>query len=291
MTLPAPVEVHVKRALQAKTLAVRPVAGGSIHRAVRVDTGSRQAFLKFGQGPAIRRSLHDEADGLRRLAALDGVRVPDVLAAGEHEDWAWLLLPWIEPGNAPLDTACGQLVASLHAHPAERWGLDRDNSIALLVQENAPMEDGNAFWAERRLLAGARMAHDAGALPGDARRSIETLAHRLVAGELGQPREPCWLHGDLWCGNVLVDAHGEPWLIDPAVHAGDPRVDLAMTGLFGGFRKGFRQAWEERHGTREDDALREQVYVVWPLLVHAALFGASYGTQAGAAAAQALRLA
>ena len=46
------------------------------------------------------------------------------------------------------------------------------------------------------------------------------------------------LHGDLWAGNRLIDAHGRNWLIDPAVHWGHREVDLAVVG---------DRAWIERY--------------------------------------------
>jgi fructosamine-3-kinase len=79
----------------------------------------------------------------------------------------------------------------------------------------------------------------------------------------------------LWSGNVLADAAGRPWVIDPAAYGGHREVDLAMLALFGappGALEAYREVaplsagWQERVG----------LYQLLPQLVHVLLFGGSY---------------
>ena len=65
--------------------------------------------------------------------------------------------------------------------------------------------------------------------------------------------------------------------IDPAVYAGDPIVDIAMTKLFGGFPASFYEGYEEVSpisGSEID--VKIELYQLYYLLVHVALFGKSY---------------
>ncbi len=55
--------------------------------------------------------------------------------------------------------------------------------------------------------------------------------------------QPSLLHGDLWGGNWLIGAPGEPVLIDPVVYFGDRETELAMSHLFGGFPDDFFQTY------------------------------------------------
>ena len=96
---------------------------------------------------------------------------------------------------------------------------------------------------------------------------------------------PARLHGDLWSGNVLWSADGA-WLIDPAAHGGHRETDLAMLALFGcphldAVLGAYDEAAPLADGWRE----RVPLHQLFPLLVHAALFGGGYGAQAAAAAA------
>lgn len=268
---------------QPPPLAMEPVAGGCVHAAWRIRGPRCDHFIKTAATPSAIASLVAEADGLRRLAALPNIAVPAVIALLQVDTEAALVLPWIDVDpTAALGEAVGHAVAALHACAAPTWGMDADNRIALLEQPNTPLVDGDTFWAERRLRAGVALACNRDALRSRDIDDITRLAEVLERGIPGsRPLDPVWLHGDLWSGNVVVDRSGRPWLIDPAVYGGDPRVDLAMANLFGGFTPAFGRAWREAHGVRPDDGLRDRLYRLWPLLVHAALFGGGYGAEAG----------
>jgi fructosamine-3-kinase len=77
---------------------------------------------------------------------------------------------------------------------------------------------------------------------------------------------------------------GRPWPIDPSAYGGRREVDLAMLALFGGVGSrafaAYHEAWPLATG-HED---RVPLYQLYPLLVHAVLFGGDYGKRAMAAA-------
>jgi len=109
----------------------------------------------------------------------------------------------------------------------------------------------------------------------------------LAAGDpdLSGPPEPvARLHGDLWAGNVLWTAGGAV-LIDPSAHGGHRETDLAMLALFGApFLDRAVAAYDARWPLAEGWRDRVGVHQLYPLLVHAVLFGAGYGAQAVAVA-------
>jgi fructosamine-3-kinase len=102
----------------------------------------------------------------------------------------------------------------------------------------------------------------------------------------GAPEPSARLHGDLWSGNVMADAGGRPWLIDPSCYGGHREVDLAMLRLFGGPSEQVFAAYAERAPLADGWRERVELYQLLPLLVHALLFGGSY---VGAAERVALR--
>jgi fructosamine-3-kinase len=129
------------------------------------------------------------------------------------------------------------------------------------------------------------IAGDAGALPPGAAADLERLCDRLP--ELcGPPEPPARLHGDLWSGNVLARSDGSPCLVDPAAYGGHREIDLAMLALFGSpgmvdrVRSAYDAAWPLAAGHEE----RVGLWQLFPLLVHAALFGGGYGHSAQAVA-------
>jgi len=111
--------------------------------------------------------------------------------------------------------------------------MDRDNFIGLLPQSNATLPDWASFYRERRLEPQLHMAALRGRASAAVQRGFERLFARMPS-ILGTAEPPARLHGDLWGGNVYVEARGAPCLIDPAVYGGHREVDLAMLRLFGG---------------------------------------------------------
>jgi fructosamine-3-kinase len=99
--------------------------------------------------------------------------------------------------------------------------------------------------------------------------------------ELAGPAEPpARLHGDLWGGNVLADARGEGWLIDPVAYGGHREVDLAMLQLFGAPSPRILDSYREAAPLAEGHEDRIGLWQLFPLLVHAALFGGHYRASA-----------
>ncbi len=92
------------------------------------------------------------------------------------------------------------------------------------------------------------------------------------------------MHGDLWSGNVLPDAGGRPWLIDPIAYGGHREVDLAMLRLFGGPSRRVFDAYREAAPLAEGHEERVELWQLFPLMVHAVLFGGGYGGSAEAVA-------
>jgi fructosamine-3-kinase len=122
--------------------------------------------------------------------------------------------------------------------------------------------------------AGARVVHRAC-------EQVEELA--------GPAEPPSRLHGDLWAGNVHAGGDGRLWLLDPAAHGGHRETDLAMLALFGCPQlEQLLAAYTDVTPLALGWQQRVPLHQLFPLLVHAVLFGGGYGCGAVAAARAAL---
>ncbi|MEA2254185.1 MAG: hypothetical protein QOG35_230 [Solirubrobacteraceae bacterium] len=290
----------VAAATGRRVVAARRVAGGSINEAwaLHLDGGAR-AFVKTRAG-ALAGEYATEAAGLRWLAD-GGVDVPEVLAVGDGDGGAgavrFLALGWIDEGrlDAAGAEALGRALAALHAAGAPAFGAAPPGAppgadgapapmrIGELRIPNDPAADWPTFYAQRRLAPLARLAAERGALGDAGRRAVERVCERI--GELAGPAEPpARLHGDLWGGNVLAGADGRARLVDPAAYGGHREVDLAMLRLFGTPSERVFAAYEEAAPPAAGHRDRVELWQLFPLLVHAALFGGSYGDAAERAA-------
>jgi fructosamine-3-kinase len=219
-----------------------------------------------------------EARGLAWLAEA-GSPVPEVVSLGpDHIATAWVEQgPWTP---AAVEEA-GRAVAAMHRFGAKTFGFDGPGFIGPLPMSNEPAPDWPTFYVERRVLPFLRDAVEHGALPVDGALVIERVCARLD-GLSGPPEAPARIHGDLWSGNVLCDADGQPWLVDPAAHGGHRETDLAMLALFGGgpWSERFVAAYVEVNPLADGWRERRPLHQLHPLLVHAVLFGGSYGRAA-----------
>jgi fructosamine-3-kinase len=266
-------QAAIAAALGAAIADVKPVSGGCISPAWRVALrDGRRCFLKEAPAGAPADLFRAEASALERIAATGSVRVPAVLAWQQ----AWLALEWLEPDRPPHGAwqSLGRAVAHMHGNTVDRYGLDHDNYIGPLPQDNAQASSWAAFWGERRL----RPQLD---------RAARRLGSRTVSrfeellGELGErlgatdADGASLLHGDMWGGNAHMTAAGAA-LIDPSCYYGHREVDLAMAALFGGFPPEFEQAYVAEWPLAPGAEMRRAIYQLYYLLVHVNLFGGSY---------------
>ena len=155
--------------------------------------------------------------------------------------------------------------------------------IGELSLPNDPAPDWPTFYARRRLEPLVALCLERGTLSASGARAVERVCERI--GDLAGPAEPpARLHGDLWGGNVLAGADGRARLIDPAAYGGHREVDLAMLRLFGAPSERVFAAYDEVTPLADGHRERVELWQLFPLLVHAALFGGSYGASVERAA-------
>ncbi len=217
-----------------------------------------------------------EARGLARLRESETIRIPKVLGQGETAEGAFLLLEYLEPGQAgPASwTSFGESLANLHRVSGPHFGLDHDNYIGSLPQSNRQHAAFLPFFIEERIQPQMEHARSQGLLDPKDEGMAGRLYDRLPSLLPEEP--PALIHGDLWGGNFLFDQQGEAYLIDPAVCLAHREMDLAMSKLFGGFSPSFYAAYQERYPLQAGWEERVPLFQLYYLLVHVNLFGQGY---------------
>ena len=129
-------------------VARRPVGGGDINDAYRVELADRRARVREDARATRRRGCSRPRPPASRGCA----RVRCACRACSRVGDAFLALEWLELGGArPDPRALGRGLAQLHALGAPSFGLDRDNFLATLPQDNTREPDWPTFYVERRL--------------------------------------------------------------------------------------------------------------------------------------------
>jgi fructosamine-3-kinase len=276
-------EAAVARATGREVRSLRRVGGGDINDAyaAELEDGGR-AFVKT-RADAPAGEYTAEAAGLRWLAVPNGLGVPEVVGVLDEADAPRLLaLGWLDSGPAGEQAELGRGLAWVHAAGAEAFGGAEPLRIGPLALPNESLPDWASFYAERRLRPLLAPARDRGSLSAGGVRAVESVCER-IADLAGPPEPPARLHGDLWSGNVLWSG-GRPYVIDPVAYGGHREVDLAMLRLFGSPGPHFLAAYEEVAPLAPGHEDRVALYQLFPLLVHAVLFGGGYGSSVERAA-------
>jgi len=270
--------------LGSSVVATAPVAGGDIATAtkLRLSNGTTALMKTLAHAPPD--FFEREAAGLRWLREVEGgVRAPEVLGV----DQECLIIAWVEPGKNGVDAAAGfgRALAATHAATTPDYGGEHDGFIGRLPLPNRTAPTWAEFYATRRLLPYLKLARDREAVTDGEAATIEAVVPRLV--DLVPEEAPARLHGDLWNGNVLWGLEGQVWVIDPAAYAGHREVDLAMLAMFGmpHLPRVF-DAYDEASPLIEGWQDRVGLHQLFPLLVHACLFGGGYGARAAETAAR-----
>lgn len=262
--------------LKEPVVRVKPIHSGYVSDAYSVSTRERRYFLKVSREPVLPDFFLPEKEGLSTLKENFGSNVPQVINVFEVEDLQFLLMEFVESGvpHANFWTTFGHKLAGMHQNTHQSFGWDSDNYIGALAQKNKWDASWVSFFAENRILPLVQQLTDLGFFS----TAQLTQAEKLCA-ELDNilPKErPALIHGDLWSGNFLVDKKGLPVLIDPSISFSHREMDIAMTKLFGGFPREFYESYEQRFPLATGWETRLPVTQLYPLLVHAALFGGSY---------------
>jgi fructosamine-3-kinase len=266
---------RVESARGRRVVEWQSLAGGCVGdvRVARFDDGSRCVAKLAPRG-----GLAIEGWMLDYLAANSRLPVPKVLHAEEQ----LLLLELVDNDggrpNAAGELAVADRLADLHSVTSADFGLERDTVIAALPQPNGRCGLWVEFFRDYRLACMGRRALDAGGITAATFGRLERLCDRL-ADFVAEPAAPSLVHGDVWSGNVLVRGGEVVAFIDPAIYYADAEVELAFISLFSTFGERFYSRYRERRGLSADFfTTRCELYNLYPLLVHATLFGGGYGT-------------
>jgi len=270
------IEAHTGSIIKGFSLT----GGGCINHGGKVTTSlGRVYFLKWNDLRRYADMFVAEAKGLSLLRKANALQVPEVIYVGSAGDFQYLLLEYIEEGSRGRNywKDFGTGLALLHRNTASEFGLDHDNYIGSLPQNNRQCRSGVEFFVEQRLRIQLQVALDQNRIDRGVSKKFDTLFNKITYILSDEPSS--LLHGDLWGGNLMITSKGEPCLIDPAVYYGHREADLAMTQLFGGFDTEFLNSYREQYPLAPGYEERFEIFNLYPLLVHLNLFGPEYRLQ------------
>lgn len=266
--------IHFNNILDDIVIEVYPVSGGCINDCYKLETQKSNYFVKLNGTINL---FEEENKGLDLLRASKTFFIPKVYKFGVFESSNFLLMEWIEEKNKSDNfwNFFAKNLSELHSTTNDKFGLDHDNYIGSLKQSNTYYYDGVEFFINTRLVPQLEKLNSLN--NSSFFKKFDVLFNLL--NEIIPVYQPSLLHGDLWSGNFLIDHNGHACIIDPAVYYGNREADIAMTKLFGGFSEEFYSNYNDYLPMLNGWQERMPIWNLYPLLVHANLFGSSYLNQ------------
>jgi len=257
-----------------------PVKGGSINEAYQLITSAGVFFLKKNHAIKFPKMFEKEAEGLQLLKENCSLRIPEVILAAEIGNEALLVMEFIEGKSVDenedkqLHSALGKGLADLHKSSHEWYGLNHDNFMGSLIQENRFRETMSNFWINNRLKPQIKIAYDGGKFSKNDLQDMERIYEKV--DEIIPQEASALIHGDLWSGNIMFSKDGKPCIYDPAISYSHREVDLAMSNMFNALDPAFYDAYNEAFPLEANWKERIDFWNLYPFLIHVNLFGASY---------------
>lgn len=270
--LDAELKAHIQNTYNIKIKQASVLTGGDINAVYLLETSTEKLVIKVKDAKRYPKMFAAEKAGLETLRSPKVIDVPKPIASGEFQDLSYLLLEYKASAkkNPKFWTRFGEQLAQLHKQSNATFGYSQNNYIGSLPQYNAQSNTAGEFYIDQRLKPQFTLAKQNGFTFNDLEafyKKIKTII----------PEEaPALVHGDLWSGNYLVNHHGDPCLIDPAVAYAPREMDIAMMHLFGGFEPQLFSAYNAVFPLLDGWQDRIKLWQLYYIMVHLNLFGRSY---------------
>ena len=256
--------------------SIEQVHGGDIHSAWRIEFSNKKLFLKRN----IRNKKFLEFEkyclqNLRKYINQENLVIPEVIAYKNIKNIEILLIEWIDMHNFD-QKKLGKGLGELHLKSAESnpkmFGFPVEGFIGTTDQKKG-LEDNwiDCFLNLRiipQLLSLKSRILD--------KEIINKVKEKIKSELLDHKPINALVHGDLWSGNAGMDKSGKGVIFDPASWWADNEVDIAMTKLFGGFRKEFYEEYHRIFPIKNGFEKRIIIYNFYHILNHANMFGGGY---------------
>ena len=256
--------------------SIEQVHGGDIHNAWRIEFSNKKLFLKRN----IRNKKFLEFEkyclqNLRKYINQENLVIPEVIAYKNIKNIEILLIEWIDMHNFD-QKKLGKGLGELHLKSAESnpkmFGFPVEGFIGTTDQKKGLEDNWIDCFLNLRIIP-QLLSLKSRILDKEITNKVK---EKIKSELLNHKPINALVHGDLWSGNAGMDKNGKGVIFDPASWWADNEVDIAMTKLFGGFRKEFYEEYHKIFPIKNGFEKRIIIYNFYHILNHANMFGGGY---------------
>ncbi len=277
----SPIEINeiCKELGETYPKSIEQVHGGDIHSAWRIEFSTKTLFLKKN----IRNKKFLEFEkyclqSLRKHTNKENLVIPEVIAYKNIKNIEILLIEWIDMHNFD-QKKLGKGLGELHLKSAESnpkmFGFPVEGFIGTTDQKKGFEDNWIDCFLNLRIIPQLLILKSTTL----DKEIINKIKEKIISELLNHKPINTLIHGDLWSGNAGIDKSGKGVIFDPASWWADNEVDIAMTKLFGGFRKEFYEEYHKIFPIKVGFEKRIIIYNFYHILNHANMFGGGYLNQ------------
>tara|TARA_A100001388_G_scaffold147896_1_gene109801 strand:- start:317 stop:1195 length:879 start_codon:yes stop_codon:yes gene_type:complete len=264
---------------EAYPKSIEQIYGGDIHSAWQIEFGDKKLFLK--KNNRNKKFLEFEKyclQDLRKYINQKYLVIPQVITYKNMKNIEILLIEWIDMQNFDQKNL-GKGLGEMHLNSSESnpkiFGYPIEGFIGIINQKKGCEDNWIDCFLNLRIIPQLSLLK----LNVLDRETIKKIIEKIKSELLNHEPINSLIHGDLWSGNVGIEKNGRGVIFDPACWWADNEVDIAMTKLFGGFRKEFYEEYHKIFPIKEGFEKRIIIYNFYHILNHANMFGGSYINQ------------
>ena len=256
--------------------SIEKVHGGDIHSSWRIEFSNKKLFLKKN----IRKKKFLEFEkyclqNMRKYVDQENLVLPEVITYKNIENIEILLIEWIDMYNFD-QKKLGKGLGEMHLKSAESnpkmFGSPFEGFIGTTDQKKGWKDNWIDCFLKLRIIP-QLLILESTILD---KEIINKVQDKIKSELLNHKPINSLVHGDLWSGNVGTEKNGKGVIFDPASWWADNEVDIAMTKLFGGFRKEFYEEYHRIFPLKNGFEKRIIIYNFYHILNHANMFGGGY---------------
>ena len=264
---------------EAYPKSIERVYGGDIHSAWQIEFPGKKLFLK--RNNRNKQFLEFEKyclQNLRKYVNQQNLVIPEVIAYKNIKNIEILIIEWIDMQSFD-QKKLGKGLGEMHFNSTESnpkmFGYPVEGFIGSTDQQRGWEDNWIDCFLNLRIIPQLSIL-ESNILE---KETIKKVKEKIQLELLNHKPINTLVHGDLWSGNVGIDKSGKGVIFDPASWWADNEVDIAMTKLFGGFRKEFYEEYHKIFPIKKGFEKRIIIYNFYHILNHANMFGGGYFTQ------------
>ncbi len=256
--------------------SIEEVHGGDIHSAWQIKFANKKLFLK--RNIRKKKILKFEKyclQNLKQYINQENLVIPEVIAYKNLKNIEILLIEWIDMkkfDQKKLGKGLGEMHLKSSESNPKMFGSPVEGYIGTTDQKKGWEDNWIDCFLNLRIIPQLLILKSTTL----DKETINKVKEKIKSELLDHKPINALVHGDLWSGNAGIDTNGKGVIFDPASWWADNEVDIAMTKLFGGFRKEFYDEYHRIFPIKKGFEKRVIIYNFYHILNHANMFGGGY---------------